>query len=95
LPDPTPLDELPDDVWHKWQALALVDDWGHDRFADLASAIHNSLMLMASKLGGAVAQSDLKSADDYQRKFAWERPKRERTEGNIDGFDLLKHSIGF
>lgn len=71
-----------------------MDDWGHDRVADLAAAIHNSLMVVASKLGGKVEQEDLKSADEYQRKFSWERPQRERV-NNVDGFELLKRSIGF
>jgi hypothetical protein len=75
LPDPDVLDELPEDKWRYWQALALVDDWGHDRVADLAAAIHNSLMLVAAKLGGHVTEQDLNDEQHYQRKFRWERPQ--------------------
>ena len=92
--DPRELDELPEEVWVQWHALSLVDDWGHDKFASLAAAIHNSLMLAASKMGGSVKKSDFRTDDTYERRFAWER-KRPKRQTAAEQEALTKSWAGF
>lgn len=92
IPDPSALDELPEEVWTQWHALSIVDEWGHDRIADLCAAIHNSLMVAVAKKGGQVSDRDLRKPRDYERKFRWERkPKMQSGE---DQFAALAAQLG-
>ena len=86
------VDELDDDTRARFWALSLIDDWGNDGTADICAAVHNSLMILASKLGGEVNKKDFRKAEDYQRKFGWEIPKTKRQSG-ADQFNIIKRAL--
>jgi hypothetical protein len=92
LTDPTDLDGLTEEEWTQWHALSLVDDWGHDRIADLCAAIHNSLMMAAAKQGGSVGKDDLRKPEDFRRTFAWERNPKVQTADQQ--FAVLTNQLG-
>lgn len=93
--DPRELDDLPQEVWTYWHALAIVDDWDHDGFAALAAHAHNSLMIACRKLGGVASEDDLRTPEHYHRKFKWERKAKPPLAQTADEqFAILKSICG-
>jgi hypothetical protein len=85
--------ELSDDAWNYWHALSIVDDWENSGFAMLSAHLHNSLMVLAAKLGGTVSDNDIKTTADFVRKFRWEQ-KTQSVQTGDKQFAVLKAGLG-
>ena len=59
-------EQLDDETFAEWCALAILDDWsGWQKVGTICAAVHNSALQMAASNGAKVKESDFRTASDY------------------------------